>query len=412
MRVVFCAYDRENYVGGPNAWLRRLLPDLRRRGIDAQCYMMTLSPPDLCPSLQALQEAGVPCHHTRYHDFVEERIHWLLACARRNQPDVFVPNLVPAAYHAGRWLRQAGIPTVGVLHSDDRFYQDISRVFAFGRDVDRVDAMVCVSKLLEGTLQGSGVDDVVHIGPSIGMPDALVDRQSGTFRLMYAGRLVEKQKRISRVAKMFCLAAQTFPDVECVIYGHGPDHEQAKQVVSSMNADGRVKLAGRVDSDKMVLEMARNHVAVLLSEYEGLPLSLLEAMGQGLVPLCSKICDSGIPEVITHDWNGLLIGEDEQDFLDAVARLKQDKAFFSKLSTNARASVENTYSMEKTTSQWCALFERVVSKKAKSTAVRLPLRLRLPVDGVHTEDDRGGVKASLKGCVSSLMNGVFRSASI
>ena len=366
MRVVFCAYDRENYVGGPNVWLLRLLPELRRQGIDAQCFMMTVSPPDRCPSLHALQAAGVPVMHTRYHKSVEERIHWLLACSRKNRPDVFVPNLVPAAYHAARWLREAGVPTVGVLHSDDRFYGDIVRLFAAGRPEDRVDAMVCVSKLLEDAMRGSTVRDVVHIGPSIEIPEKSAANHSVPLRLMYAGRLVEKQKRISLVAKMFCLAAQTYPDVECFLYGQGPDQDEVKRIIDSMNHGGRVHLVGRLDSGDMAKAMAKNHVMVMLSEYEGLPLALLEAMAQGLPPICSKLCKSGIPEVVRHEWNGLLVEEGEQAFLNAVERLKNDNRLFAELSANARSVVNDTYSMQQTTGQWIKLFDRVLARNPKA----------------------------------------------
>lgn len=412
MRVIFCAYDRENYVGGPNVWLIRLLPDLRRQGIDAQCFMMTVSPPEQCPSLNALKAAGVPVMHTRYHDSVEERIHWLLACSRKNRPDVFIPNLVPAAYHAARWLREAGIPTVGVLHSDDRFYRDIADLFVFGRPEDRVDAMVCVSRLLENTMHGSVVQEIVHIGPSIEIPEKIAGRHYTPLRLMYAGRLVEKQKRISLVASMFCLAARTFPDMECFLYGQGPDQENVRRIIDSKDHSGRVHLVGRLNCSAMAEEMAKNHVMVMLSEYEGLPLALLEAMAQGLVPLCSRICKSGIPEVVKHEWSGLLIEEGEKAFLDSVSKLRDDRRLFAQLSANAISTVKDKYSMQQTTGQWIELFDRVLGHGLKTkTRVSVPFRLSLPRGIVHREDDRKGIKASLTGCLKNLTDGLLNCTS-
>jgi hypothetical protein len=82
---------------------------------------------------------------TSWLHFTERHVQWILDRVVEDPPDVFVPNLMVPAFYAGRWVRQAGIPTVGVLHSDDCFHRGIVSEFVCGSNAYRLSALVCVS---------------------------------------------------------------------------------------------------------------------------------------------------------------------------------------------------------------------------------------------------------------------------
>jgi hypothetical protein len=58
MKVTFCAYDYPNSVGGPLAWLIRLLPELQTRGVLVKVLFLTTEPLNT-PTVDALREKGV-----------------------------------------------------------------------------------------------------------------------------------------------------------------------------------------------------------------------------------------------------------------------------------------------------------------------------------------------------------------
>ena len=124
LKVTFCAYDKPDNVGGPVSWLQRLAPALRDRGFDVRCLFI-LHWGDTGPTLSSLRSAGIQCDAVSGLDRTEERARWILERLGENPPDIFVPNLVVAAYFAARCAREAEIPTIGVLHSDDAFYRGI-----------------------------------------------------------------------------------------------------------------------------------------------------------------------------------------------------------------------------------------------------------------------------------------------
>src|ERR1035437_5961443 len=112
-RVTFCAYDKPDCVGGPPAWIQRLLPFLQSQGIQVRCLIL-LHCGGSGPTLEHLEREGISCRAILAQESTEERLRWILECLQAEPPDVFVPNLVVAAYWATRWLQPAGIPCVGV----------------------------------------------------------------------------------------------------------------------------------------------------------------------------------------------------------------------------------------------------------------------------------------------------------
>jgi colanic acid/amylovoran biosynthesis glycosyltransferase len=66
---------------------------------------------------------------------------------------------------------------------------------------------------------------------------------------------------------------------------------------------------------------------VLLSDYEGLPVSVLEAMASGVVPICLDT-RSGTQEAIQHGVNGLIVKDRADDFFTSVEALQGDPAWW------------------------------------------------------------------------------------
>jgi glycosyltransferase involved in cell wall biosynthesis len=245
MKVTFAAYDKPDNVGGPPAWLQRLLPALQMRGIEVRCLFF-LHWGESGPSVEFLRGRGFDCPAILAPATTEERIRWILERLRENPPDIFVPNLVVAAYLAGRWIRQAGIPTVGILHSDDAFYRGMQDQFVFGRPVDRLTVVVGVSLELERQVMARKPETtrVARIGYGVPVPEMTVRRQPAGLRLAYVGRLAEEQKRISEVARALCRVTREVLGTTAVIFGDGPDRVAVERILASEGDGLPVRLGG------------------------------------------------------------------------------------------------------------------------------------------------------------------------
>lgn len=99
-----------------------------------------------------------------------------------------------------------------------------------------------------------------------------------------------------------------------------------------------VRFLGYVPYDSLPPLYARATVYLLPTLYENVPLRMLEAMCAGAPVIASRVC--GIPEVIRHRENGLLVPPgDSGSIADAIRLLLDDEALAKRLGQRGRQTV-------------------------------------------------------------------------
>ncbi|MBL8872332.1 MAG: glycosyltransferase family 4 protein, partial [Planctomycetaceae bacterium] len=311
--VVFCTYDSPTSIGGPFSDLGRLLPELRKSGLNCRVIALTHFG-GTGPLIESLRRQGFEVHSTDCHDSIYDQIRWILSLVHDTPPAVFVPNFVTSAMFASYWLKKAGATTVGVLHSDDEYYRAIQNVFVSGTPDWALTDVVCVSEEIHRQVLASSPrhTNAVYIPYGVNIPQNCEPKSAETFKIAYVGRLVEEQKRISHVTKALIAACRNLPGVEAVIYGDGTDRNAVERLIAETGADLPIQLMGSTSPEDVAKGLSKCHVITLLSEYEGLPIALLEGMASSCVAICRHI-KSGIPQLIEHQKTGFLIGDDVSD---------------------------------------------------------------------------------------------------
>jgi len=94
--------------------------------------------------------------------------------------------------------------------------------------------------------------------------------------ILYAGRL-EKQKKIDILIRAISILDKT-QHIKLVICGDGNQKHMLESSIKQLNLENKIFLTGAVASERVWFLMKRAKAFVLLSEYEGLPNVLLEAM--------------------------------------------------------------------------------------------------------------------------------------
>jgi len=357
-RVTFTTFDSREFVGGPNSWLRRLVPRLRNAGWEVRVlFFIERGPAEQCPCYQTLAAQGVQCQAFPSTGPMFGQVRWLLQRLAEAPPSVLVVNLASAGYLASRWVRRAGIQSIGILHSDDDFYRKVQQEFVLGPPGNRVSELVCVSDYLESAVQRAGAELPVHRIPyGVPVPEESARPPDGRLRLIYVGRLVEEQKRIVAVTRALCRVTREVPGTEAVIYGNGPDRALVLRCLDEEEAGERVRLGGQVDNAEIQQRMLDAHLLVLLSDYEGLPIAMLEAMACGVVPVTLRI-RSGVGQLIEPGETGLLVEDREDDFVEAVRSVARRPDRWAAMSQAARRRIEADYSDAHNARQWAQLLD-------------------------------------------------------
>lgn len=133
---------------------------------------------------------------------------------------------------------------------------------------------------------------------------------------------------------LFLKVAARFPEVEFVIAGTGPEEE-----VLRATAGPNVHFAGFRDSRGV---FAAADGFLLTSDYEGMPMTLLEAMACGVPSVVSAV--DGCRDIL-GDGDGGLMAEpgDAEDFVAKLGALVESGELRGKVGRAARAKAEGSY---------------------------------------------------------------------
>jgi glycosyltransferase involved in cell wall biosynthesis len=103
-------------------------------------------------------------------------------------------------------------------------------------------------------------------------------------------------------------------------------------------------------------------VFVMPSYWEGLPLSMVLAMGAGLPVVATRV--AGIPEVVHDGSTGLLVPPGDSNALgDALARLVASAPMRASLGAAARAYVLPRFGTTGYVDAVCSVYDRLLSAK-------------------------------------------------
>lgn len=340
IRTVFCLNGPDE-LNGPNVWLTRHLPLLREQGISAEVLYLSGQPDKPCRFRMMLEASGVPCRNVRLSTFLEENIEAIVDALSDGLPDVFVPNYSVPAYFASRFLREAGVVTIGTLHSDDPYYYDIVDLFVKGDSRWRLSGVVGVSDFLDEVIGTPNRNTIPFLHAPYGapVPDIVAQPPNDRFVLAYCGRIVEYQKRILRVTSAMMESARSDSRVVGVMWGEGADTERVSALLAQDDIGKRISMKGQVSPLLMQNEMATAHALVLLSDFEGLSIALMEAMAVGLVPIVARM-RSGVSDLVIDGENGIVVdGDHVSDFVEKVASLARNPEKWQKLSRAARNTI-------------------------------------------------------------------------
>ena len=127
------------------------------------------------------------------------------------------------------------------------------------------------------------------------------------------------------------------------LIGDGPLLEQSRAFVEQLGLTSRTEFLGDCTSVRKLLTNA--HVFALISRYEGLPISILEAMCAGLPIVATDT--GGVSEAVRQGWNGLLVGRaNEHTLRDALESLLYDSSLRASFGRRSRALFERAFTVE------------------------------------------------------------------
>ena len=310
-----------------------------------------------------LREAGIKVHSLSPHKFLPAYLATLPALLFAKRPDILHCHLIPSNIIAKPLGALMGVPLIlNHDHTNDPQRIDNKLLLALDKATNRFAhhliavAGACRDFLIQHesippekiTLVPNAID-LRRFSPGqitrrdarskLGLsPDAPV--------IAGVGRL-NSQKNFSLFLDVAAALGPKFPNLRFLLAGEGPEEAMLREKALQLGLTDRIVFAGYIADTRQVYAAA--DILLMPSRFEGLPMTLLEAMAMNLPVVASKL--DGIAEVIEEGREGYLVDSaDVTAFAERCAALLEHPAKSSELATNARAKIEARFSVERMTS--------------------------------------------------------------
>jgi glycosyltransferase involved in cell wall biosynthesis len=190
-------------------------------------------------------------------------------------------------------------------------------------------------RLIPNGIPSPGNGAVAHVRAELGIgPDAPV-----------LGIVCElrAQKALEVLFEAAASLLSEFPALKVLVAGDGPERARLEETARRLGVAGTVLFLGIRRDIPAVL--AAVDVAVLCSDYEGSPLSVMEYMAAGKPVVSTRV--GGVPELVTEEVHGLLVEpRDPAALAEAVARLLRDPDLAKRLGAQGRERQQREFSLE------------------------------------------------------------------
>jgi glycosyltransferase involved in cell wall biosynthesis len=133
------------------------------------------------------------------------------------------------------------------------------------------------------------------------------------------------------------------PEAHVALAGEGPERHALEMLAHELGIESRVSFLGHRDDMPELLAAA--DLVVLPSLYEGLPISLLEAMAAAKPVIATRI--GGTDELVTSGYDGLLVEpRDSHALAQAMKTLLSDPERARQMASSAQRTVADRFSAE------------------------------------------------------------------
>ncbi len=186
--------------------------------------------------------------------------------------------------------------------------------------------------------------------PLAEFPYAQRANPAGEFRVLQAGRLIEK-KGLATTLRAFAVFTRAYPEAKLTLAGEGPLEASLRQLAAELGVANQVEFPGFLSQDALRRWLYASHLFLHPSEtgrdgnQEGVPNSLLEAMATGLPVFATT--HGGIPEAVEHGVSGWLVAEGDYEALGrAMLAAVADPAKLAAAGEAAARSVAENFDAE------------------------------------------------------------------
>ena len=170
-------------------------------------------------------------------------------------------------------------------------------------------------------------------------------------QLLHIGRF-NHQKNHKGLLDAYAMILEQYPNCCLNLLGEGELRAETENYAAQLGIREKVLFHGSQTNVYPYLHNA--DVFLLPSNFEGMPMTIIEAMGTGLPIVATAV--GGVPDMLRNDVSGILVPCKPEAVKEAVLRILEDESFRKCLGTNARQESQK-FGAEHMAQCYCDLYK-------------------------------------------------------
>jgi len=238
------------------------------------------------------------------------------------------------------------------------YFRSITRL-----SLSHVAAVLCVSNQDYRLFSEIVPKDKLHrVGNGVALEPYLRLQKKITPGLIVGIGRVAENKGIDRLLLALAQIQEAYPQAHLIWVG--PDEvgrvESYLRLCAELGISRKVQFTGRIDEAELRAILARAHVFVSASLYEGFGLSTIESMGSGTIPVATKV---GVhSQIIEDERSGFLVNGTPDAIAQGLRKVFDlDATTLADMGRRAR-SVSAGYSWKEVVRSYVRIYESVLAQ--------------------------------------------------
>ncbi|EPL6455568.1 glycosyltransferase family 4 protein [Providencia rettgeri] len=290
----------------------------------------------------------------------------LRSMLKKLSPDIVTLHSSKAGIIGRLALIRTGIPCIftahgwafadGISGKRKKLYILIERIFS-----NFCDKIIAVSNqdknlAIKYKVATNNKQVVIHNGiPDLSIKSSSERTSSSIIRIITVARFSEQKDHITLLKALSKISSTNWT---LDLVGQGPLESHIKSLANELNLNDKVNFLGeRHDVNKL---LSLSDIFILPSNWEGLPISIIEAMSLSLPIIASDV--GGVNEMVTS-FNGYLIPRGDSDKMsEAITELIDNRNKRISMGRKSREIYSESFNFQQMLTQTCNLYYQVSKK--------------------------------------------------
>lgn len=288
-----------------------------------------------------------------------EQVRLIRERVREMRASVVSPNFLAPGFIAAALDRHRGVRCAALFHGSELAAEDLYSAVAPLADAWRA-VSPAIARRIARYAPGGPLSPALPTG--IEAPDACTPlpctrSRHEPLRLLYAGRLEERVKRITDLAALADALDELGVPFRLTIAGQGPAAGKLASALADHIVAGRVHIAGAVPQREMGGLYEAHDVLVLVSQMEGTPAAVMEAMARARPVAITRGC-GGALEAVRDGAEGVVVDVGNVELMaEKLAALNRDRASLARMGERARRAALDLFDLRALAPRFDALVE-------------------------------------------------------